>query len=184
MTTVYDYFSSIGRAMTASEYYGWDCYGPTARVVDHWRQGDNELTACCVFDSVTSVVYELDLCMVAERTALRWINPEYENTYLAEAENRQISDVAWDDVEFQRVSSADTMLSLIRKVVDDPSVTLSDAASALDNPVDTSEIRLELTEDEMFKLMKMAHEHDVSLNLFVSLILQKYVDEYQENNNG
>jgi hypothetical protein len=41
-------------------------------------------------------------------------------------------------------------------------------------------IELDLSEDEMFRLMQLAHEQDITLNQLISNILQQVVDMHEE----
>lgn len=41
-------------------------------------------------------------------------------------------------------------------------------------------IELDLSEAEMFQLMQMAHEQDITLNQLINNILQQVVDNYEE----
>ena len=41
-------------------------------------------------------------------------------------------------------------------------------------------IELDLSEDEMFRLMQLAHEQDITLNQLISNILQQVIDMHEE----
>jgi hypothetical protein len=41
-------------------------------------------------------------------------------------------------------------------------------------------IELDLSEDEMFRLMRLAHEQDITLNQLISNILQQVIDMQEE----
>jgi len=41
-------------------------------------------------------------------------------------------------------------------------------------------IELELDEQELFELMKLAHEQDITLNQLINNILQQVVDQHEE----
>lgn len=41
-------------------------------------------------------------------------------------------------------------------------------------------IELELDKDELFRLMQLAHDQDITLNQLINNILQQVVDGYQE----
>ena len=41
-------------------------------------------------------------------------------------------------------------------------------------------IELDLSEDEMFRLMRLAHEQDITLNQLINNILQQVIDQQEE----
>jgi len=41
-------------------------------------------------------------------------------------------------------------------------------------------INLELTDQELFELMRLAHEQDITLNQLIHNVLQQVVDSYKE----
>jgi hypothetical protein len=41
-------------------------------------------------------------------------------------------------------------------------------------------IELDLSEDEMFRLMRLAHEQDITLNQLINNVLQSVVDMHEE----
>lgn len=40
------------------------------------------------------------------------------------------------------------------------------------------EIQLDLTDEELLVLFKMAHEQDITFNQFVTKVLQEYIDQH------
>jgi predicted HicB family RNase H-like nuclease len=47
-----------------------------------------------------------------------------------------------------------------------------------------SDVELRLEREELYELMLMAHERDITLNQLVEQMLQQYVDEHKKNTEG
>jgi len=41
-------------------------------------------------------------------------------------------------------------------------------------------VELELTDQELFRLMRLAHEQDITLNQLISNVLQSVIDQHEE----
>lgn len=52
----------------------------------------------------------------------------------------------------------------------------------LSNPDNRVDVPIELTNDEWFSLMKLAHERDITLNQFVEEILMLAIEDAKKSN--
>ena len=166
MITMRDFMETVNYRITEGSEYGWTCYGPDAYQLDSW-DGDNDQghSIGIVFDTVTQVVYEMDAHDYKNSRAYRWINPDFKKNYEGEVEKRLIDhDEAWDDVKYIDLETTEDMLNKAQAIVD-----------GLDYDTRVS-IPIELPENELLVLFKMAHESDMTFNDFVEDVLTKELE--------
>jgi len=94
------------------------------------------------------------------------INPDYVKKHNKEAKHRgELGNQAWDDVDYIDLEVDDDFfqkaLSIKAGEVYDTRVT----------------IPLDLSDEEVFELMKMAHARDLTLNEFVEEMLREYIKQ-------
>ena len=164
MITLKDYMECISYRITEGNEYLWHCYGPNAYSLDSGSScGEN--TVSVVFDKATQVVYQMEAWDYANRRTYRWINPDYIDAIKGESEKRNIKfEQSIDNEKFIDIDSVKDML---------------EKATAISNgeEYDTRLIlELNLEDDELFEMMKMAHEMDITFNKFVEHILQEAID--------
>jgi len=149
---------ALDHRITGGSEYQWDCYGFNVRFLDY---ESDYAHASVVFDTTTQTVYEATVSSKDESVRpYRWLNPETKDLHLHECKEREIdSNVAWDDVKWVDLETMEDYL---------------DKASAIFNGEGFDErvqVPLDLSRDELFNLMKMAHERDMTLNELVEEIL-------------
>jgi hypothetical protein len=164
MITLKDYMECISYRITEGSEYMWNCYGPDAYSLDSGSNyGDN--TVSVVFDKTTQEVYQMEAWDYANRRSYRWINPAYIDAIKAESKKRNIIfEQSIDDEKFIDIDSVKDML---------------EKATAISNgeEYDTRvTIELNFDDDELFLMMKMAHEMDISFNKFVEHILTDAIE--------
>jgi hypothetical protein len=94
------------------------------------------------------------------------INEDFQKKAKKEARKRDVSrDQAWDDVDYVDLEVDDDFIQkcLSIKTGEDYDTRVS--------------VPLELEDEEMFELMKMAHEQDITLNQFVEQLLRRVIEE-------
>ena len=160
MITLKDYMECISYRVTEGNEYLWDCYGPNSYSLDSGSNyGDN--TVSVVFDKNTQEVYQMEAWDFANRRTYRWINPDYIDALKAEHMKRGFPfESSIEDEKFVDLDSTKDML---------------EKAKAISNgeEYDTRvTIELNFEDDELFLMMKMAHEMDLSFNKFVEHILE------------
>ena len=150
----------ISYKVTEGNDYLWNCYGPDSYSLDSGSSyGENTVTV--VFDRKTQVVYQMEAWDYANRRSYRWINPDYIDALKAESKSRNIDfEQSIDNEKFIDIDSVSDMLEKSKAIAEgkeyDTRVTID----------------LNLDDDELFKMMKMAHEMDLSFNKFVEHILE------------
>jgi hypothetical protein len=92
------------------------------------------------------------------------INPDHVDAYSAEAQTRTVNPKeAWDDVDYVDLDVDDDFMQKC-------------LAIRAGEPYDTRvSMPLVLEDDQLFDLMKLAHEQDVTLNTLVENMLRSYI---------
>lgn len=143
--------------------YSWDCYGPDVRYLDY--ESDNA-HASVLFDTVTQEIYEATVNDKADKFAYRWLNPETKDLYIEECAKRNIDpNIAWDQKRWYDLEVDEDWLTKAGAIMRD---------EQFDKRVT---VPLDLGDEELFQLMKLAHENDITLNQMVERILQQVIDE-------
>lgn len=162
MITTKDFFSVVKHRITEGSDYGWQCYGSNAYAMDSWN-GDNDKghSLTIIFDTVTQEVYEAQIHDYKNERAYRLQNPLYKAAHDAEALGREVShNEAWDDVVYIDLDVDSDFLEKAEAVVNN---------EEYDTRV---KISVDLPEADLFTLMKMAHEKDVTFNSFLESVLR------------
>jgi hypothetical protein len=168
MITLRDFMDTVNYRITEGSDYGWQCYGPNAHSLDSWNGRQDGHTVCVVFDTQNQVVYEATVCDYSKNKAYRLINPDFRAAYDEEAEYRGVeANEAWDEVNYVDLETDDDFLNKARAVV---------AGEDYDTRV---EVPLELDDNILFDLMKMAHEQDITLNTLVERIVRGEIDRLE-----
>jgi len=166
MITLKDFMETIQYKITEGSDYGWSCYGPDAHSIDSWNeiQGDGGYTITTVFDKKDQTVYQMEAWDYTNDRCYRWIDPTYIDAYKEECEQRDVDfNNAFDAVDFIDLETEEDILEKARAMV---------AGEDYDTRVS---VPLTLDDDQMFELMKSAHEKDVTLNQLVENILREVI---------
>lgn len=163
-----DVNESLEHRITGGSEYGWQCYGYNARFLDY---ESSYATGSCIFDTVDQSVYEVHVEFKdSEQRPYRWLNPLSKHLMYEEAQYRSIdADQAWDDVKWIDLETPEDFL---------------EKASAIfkgENFDSRVSVPLNLSDEELFTMMKLAHEKDITLNQLMVEILQAVIDT---NKNG
>ena len=163
MITLKDYMECISYRITEGNEYMWNCYGPNAYSLDSGSSyGEN--TVSVVFDKVTQEVYQMEAWDFANRRSYRWINPNYIDAIKSESKNRNIN--FEQSIDNEKFIDIDSDADMIEKAT----------AIANGEEYDTRvTLELNFEDDELFLMMKMAHEMDITFNEFVTHILEDSV---------
>ena len=183
MITVKDFMETVDYKITEGSEYLWKCFGDKAFRLDYWTgavytyneqpdSADPNCTVSMVFDTVTQVVYQLEAHDYTDERSYRWTNPEFKDSYKAEVKQRlgeEDKDCAYDDVKFIEL---ETTADILRKA----------RAMVLGKKYDTRvEVPIELEDEELFRLMKLAHEQDITLNKLVENVLTRVIEQELKN---
>jgi hypothetical protein len=165
MITVKEFMEIVDFRITEGSDFCWECYGPNAYRLDSWNQDQEGYTISIVFDTRTHAVYEATAYDYKRERAYRLINPEFADAHREEAKRRDvIENQAWDDVNYVDLDVDDDFIQKALAIVED-----EDYDTRVSIPLD-------LPDDVLFDLMKLAHERDVTLNQMVEALLKDAID--------
>lgn len=168
MITLKDFMEVVDYKITEGSDYCWQCFGPNAYRLDSWNQDQEGHTISIVFDTRTHEAYEASAYDYKRNRAYRLINPDYAQAYKDEARARDVeANQAWDDVNYVDLETDDDFLDKARSIV-------------VDEDYDTRvDVPLNLPDDSLFQLMKLAHEADQTLNQYVEGILRRAIENHE-----
>ena len=166
MITIETFLNTVGYRITGGSEYQWRCYGKLAQTID--SDGPNH-SLSVVFDRDDQLVYEVTVCDYVNNRAYRMIDPDFKLGHDEEAADRNVSaDQAWDNVNYTDLETAEDWLAKAGAIV---------AGESYDTRVS---VPLEMSDDEMLRLMTMAHEQDITLNQLVEQILTVAIQARKE----
>lgn len=167
MITVQNFTEAINFKITGGSSYGWDCFGADARWLD--SEEPSQYTANIVIAGLNRTVCIAELHDYVNHRSYRWINPDVQEAYLAESAERGVDrDEAYEDVKFTDLESEDFL-----------SKTVSVVAGKFDYDARVT-VPIDLPDEELFALMKMAHEKDITLNQLVEQILEEVIKKHHD----
>lgn len=171
MITLKHFMEVVDYKVTEGSDYCWQCYGPNAYRLDSWNQDQDGHSISIVFDTRTHVVYEANAYDYSRNRAYRLINPDYKFGHDDEAAGRGVNvNQAWDEVNYVDLETDEDFLEKSRAIV---------ANEDYDTRV---EVPLNLPNDQLFDLMKLAHEQDKTLNQLVEDILRNVINLHESSN--
>ena len=141
-----------------SEGSDWNGFAPGAYSLDSWNGNQDGHSLCIIFNTKDQTVYSVQACDYKRNRAYRFTHPDH---------RKDLDREAWDDVEWCDLETEDDWLEKAQAIVD---------GRDYDTRVS---IPLDLGEDELFRLMSMAHEQDITLNRLVEQIIQQIIDKHQ-----
>lgn len=157
-----DFLEAIQYRITDGDPYCWNSFGPNAR----WINSDelDRYGASVVHDTKTQTIYCAEVHDYVNERSYRWFNPDYADAVREESRQRNVDfDQAWDHVKFTNLDVVKDFLEKCRRIVNN-------------EPYDTRvSIPIDLEDFEIFELMKMAHERDITLNQLVEHILNEVI---------
>ena len=166
MITMKEWMELVDYKITEGDTYGWSCYGPNSYQLSSWNgvHGAGGYSFNIIFSTKSHKVYEVEVCDYTNNRAYRMINPDYVKKHKKEAKNRgEWADQAWDDVPFTDLEVDDDFIQKCLAIK---------AGEAYDTRV---QVPLDLPDDMMFELMRMAHERDITLNQMVEEVLKEVI---------
>jgi hypothetical protein len=155
MITLKEWMELVQYRITEGSDY--NLYGHTSYNLSSWNGKQNGYSMAITFDTLTQTVYCVEACDYANERAYRLVNPDYKNA--------DDSKEAWDDVDW------------IDLEVDDDFIQKALAIRDGENYDNRVMIPLTMPDNEMFEIMKMAHERDMTLNDFIEETLRDYLDK-------
>jgi hypothetical protein len=167
MITVQNFTEAINFQITGGSSYGWDCFGPDARWLD--SEEPKQYTANIVIAGPDRTVCIAELHDYVNSRSYRWINPAHRAAYLFESAERGVDhEEAYEGVRFTEVEAEDFL-----------SKTASMVSGRFDYDARVS-VPIDLPDEELFALMKMAHERDITLNQLIEQILEEVIKKHHD----
>jgi len=162
MITLKEWMEVVNYRITEGSDFMWDCYGPNSYSLDSWSGSQDGHSFTVIFDTKTQVVYEVQSHDYRTQRAYRLVNPNFASERNIESADRNVAlNEAWDGVNYIDLEEDDDWFQKALAI---------EAGEDYDTRVT---VPLDLDEHEMFTLMKMAHERDLTLNEFVEEILRE-----------
>ena len=166
MITLKEWMEIVDYKITEGSDFGWQCYGKDVHMLDSWNGEQDGHSFTVIFDTKTQVVYEVQAHDYVHNRAYRMINEDFQKKAKTEARKRDVNrNMAWDDVDYVDIEVDDDFIQKCLSIK---------AGEDYDTRVS---VPLELEDDQMFELMKMAHEQDLTLNEFVEQLLRRVIEE-------
>lgn len=174
MITIRDFMEVTNYRITEGSDYTWHCFGDNAYQLSSWDgKYDDGVSVSIVFDTRKQTVYQMEAHDYAHNRSYRWTHPDYRDTYRKEAltwfDGDLSKDLAYDDVKFIELETDEDMLG---------------KATAIVNKEEYDErvsVPIELPDDELFLLMKLAHEKDITLNQLVEQAIQAAIEKFEKD---
>lgn len=168
MITMQDFMQVVDYRITEGSEFTWHCFGSEAKPysLSAWNNYHDGWSFNITFDTGTQEVYMVEACDYKHNRAYRLINPDYLTSYrnYGSVENPKYLDQAWDGVDY------------IDLDVDDDWIQKALAIKAGEDYDTKVSVPLDLSKDEWFNLMEMAHRKDITLNSLVEEILWDAID--------
>ena len=159
-----EWMELVGYCITEGSDYMWQCYGSNAYALDSWNGEQDGHSFTVIFDTRDQTVYEVQAHDYVHNRAYRMINEDFQKKNRKEAKKRDINkDNAWDDVDYVDLE------------VDDDFIQKCLSIKAGENYDTRVSVPLELDDDQLFELMRIAHEQDITLNYLVENILRNVI---------
>lgn len=150
------------KIVNSSEFL-WNCFGSTARFLDY---ASKFADATVIFDSNTQEIYEATIASKNSKDQpYRWLNPNTKKDFLAECRTRNIDPkIAWDNITYIDLETEEDFFEKAKAIFNNL-------------PYDKRiQIPLNLSTDEWFHLMKIAHERDITMNQLAKEILEEVIE--------
>jgi len=168
MIAMKDWMEMVNYRITEGSEYGWQCYGPDAYMLDSWNGEHDGHSFTIIFDTKTQEVYEVQAHDYVHNRAYRIINENFRKKMKKEAKHRGVNrKEAWDEVDYVDLE------------VDDDFIQKCIAIAAGEDYDTRVSVPLTLADDQMFELMKLAHERDVTLNQMVEIVLRNAIAQHE-----
>jgi hypothetical protein len=169
MITLKEWMEVVDYRITEGDQYYTGLFGNDASCycLSAWNGDHDGYSFSIVFDTNTQVVYSVEACDYKNERAYRLINSDFSTAF---HKNSHVYDnQAWDSVNF------------IDLDVDDDWIQKALAIKSGKQYDTRVQVPLELDDSEMFKLMTLAHERDITLNQLVAEILWDQIKKHDES---
>jgi hypothetical protein len=136
---------------------------------------ENEFASMSImYDRRDQTVIEISVSTELEaraQHAYRWLNPDYRDAIMAEADSRGVNKMqAFDGLDYIDLDVVEDILEKGKALL---------ANEVFDTRV---QIPLEFSEEELMRYFRMAHERDITLNQLISEALMRVITDSQPKN--
>lgn len=150
----------------------WKVFGPYTHTYEVTKQdytGVYLFHLKCEFSVVTKTVFVIECHDYVKNVSFRWIHDAYRKHYEEEYKKREFyPEFAFSGQEFIEIETEKDILEKMTAIFNGVSYD------------DRVEVPLNLEEEELFELMKQAHERDLTLNQYVTTILEGFIANFDE----
>jgi hypothetical protein len=165
MITLKEWMEVVEYRVTEGSTFCWQCYGDNAYSLDSWNGDQDGYSFTIIFDTKTQVVYEVQSHDYKNQRAYRLINSDFKSNRDAESADRKVPlDQAWDEVNYVDLEADDDWFQKALAIV---------AGEDYDTRVS---IPIDLPEEELMVLFKMAHDRDMTFNDFIEQVLREQLE--------
>jgi hypothetical protein len=164
-----DWMELIDYRITEGSEYLWDCFGSNAYSLTYWNQDHDGHSTNILFDTQSHQVYIVEVCDYKNSKAYRYINPEFKDEYFNEVKTRNVDDTAWDNVHWIDLEDYNDWKEKAYAILND-------------QPYDTRvKIPIELSDEELLVLFKMAHDRDITFNQLVESAIEELMKNLEND---
>jgi hypothetical protein len=170
MTNLKDFLEAVDYRISSGSEYCWTCFGPNARYLDcgDSESNDAQFSVSAIFDSVDQTIYSIEAWDYTNDREYRWLNPEFANAFTKESIDRNVdSKESCDGRKFIDLELIEDMYDKIQGIV---------AGADYDPRV---QVPLTLDKEQIYELMHMAHERDITLNQLVEEVLKNEIERLE-----
>ncbi len=172
MLYVSDLNDAFDHKISGGDNYCWTCWD-NARFIEYKSE---YAYVNAVFNTVTQEIYQVEIDVNTNTwepndvRPYRWLNPDYKQAYLDEAESRNVDpNQAWDDVKWYDLETAEDFL--------EKATAIFNGDESFDRRI---QVPLDLPDSDILKIALMAHERDITLNQMVEEMLRRVIEEHKE----
>jgi hypothetical protein len=136
-------------------------------MLDSWNGEQDGHSFTVIFDTKDQTVYEVQAHDYVHNRAYRMINEDFQKKMKKESKRRDINrDEAWDDVNYVDLEVDDDFFQkcLAIKAGEDYDTRVS--------------VPIDMSDEELLKYMKLAHERDVTFNELVEEALRQAIKQH------
>ncbi len=172
MITLKQFMETVDYRITEGSDYQWQCFGDNAYCLDSWNGDQDGHTISIIFDTRDQTVYQVMAYDYNLGRAYRMTNPDFKESFDQECEDRDILDMAWED-------DAGEPIKYVDLEVEEDFLQKAQAIVVGDDYDTRVQIAVDLPDDVLFQMMKLAHDRDITFNQLVEIALQEAIDQHR-----
>ena len=168
MISMKEFMKLVNYRITEGSEYMWQCYGPTAYLLDSWNGDFDGHSFSIIFDTNDQTVYEVQAHDYLHQRSYRMINPNFEKKHRKESKRKNINkNEAWENVNYVDLD------------VDDDFIQKGLAIAAGEDYDTDVMVSLDLPTDIILQAALAAHKENITLNDYINKALANMVEIYK-----